>query len=151
MTPDVLRAREEGMNTGRKLTMHKLSLFALVAVVCFGMVLACSSQGQGKQTEPVATEADEPTPIVIVVTATPGPTEPLPPTPTPVVIVVTATPEPTLPSTPTPVVIVVTATPAPSPTPVKGAFSPISSAMRRLSWLLSKLHALTPPMPLLAS
>jgi hypothetical protein len=42
-------------------------------------------------------------------------------TPTPVVIVVTATPQPT----PTPIVIVVTATPQPTPTPVPPTATPV--------------------------
>ena len=82
-------------------------LAALISLTLVGC-----AQGDATTT-PAATQEVPPTPIVVIVTATPTPTLPpdqLPDTPTPIIIVVTATPSPTAAPPPT-------ATGVPSPTP----------------------------------
>lgn len=66
------------------------------------------------------------TPFVLIVASGCG-LAPAGPAPTPVVVVVTATPGPAEP-TPTPVVVVVTATPAPASAPGASATSPVANA-----------------------
>ena len=82
-------------------------LAALISLTLVGC-----AQGDATTT-PAATQEVLPTPIVVIVTATPTPTLPPdqpPDTPTPIIIVVTATPSPTAAPPPT-------ATGVPSPTP----------------------------------
>ncbi|MCZ6788732.1 MAG: lamin tail domain-containing protein [Chloroflexi bacterium] len=83
-----------------------------LAATLISLTLVGCAQGD-TTTTPAATQEVLPTPIVVIVTATPTPTLPpdrLPDTPTPVIIVVTATPSPTAPP-------LSTATGVPVPTP----------------------------------
>jgi len=108
------------MSRKTKLLWGGLVLIVMLCACCLGMLIGRLLEDRSTPTRPAALAPTGPaitaTPLIVVVTATPGPSGTPRPTHTPAVIVVTGTPQPTDPLLPAP-----TPTRVPALQPTAGA------------------------------